>query len=234
MPVNARRDIIEKSLFLQSLPEEVLDELLASATKKEYQRGDTMFLQGDPATHIFIVLEGWVKLFRISTNGNEAVVNVFSRGQSFGEAAALQSAIYPVSCDAVTDCVLASVPANKLINLIKERPEISLSVIASTFRHLHDLVGQLEQIKSHTGGQRIAQFLLDLAPVESGACVVSLPYDKTLIAGRLGMKPESLSRAFKKLSEVGVRIERNCASVEDLDRLRDYADTDPALAWQSA
>ena len=60
---------------------------------------------------------------------------------------------------------------------------------------------------------------------------MTLPYDKVLIAGRLGMKPESLSRAFAKLREQGVTVKQNIAVIDDLESLRDYAAEDPAAAW---
>ena len=78
--------------------------------------------------------------------------------------------------------------------------------------------------------QRVAEFLLDLAAGD-GACTVALPYNKTLIAGRLGMKPESLSRAFARLRDHGVRIEAAMAHIEDVDRLRELVAEDPAKAW---
>ena len=61
--------------------------------------------------------------------------------------------------------------------------------------------------------------------------MVTLPYDKFLIAGRLGMKPESLSRSFSKLKTVGVRINRNHAEIDNIDRLRQFSETDPVEAW---
>jgi hypothetical protein len=61
---------------------------------------------------------------------------------------------------------------------------------------------------------------------------VTLPYDKVLIAGRLGMKPESLSRAFARLKDQGVTIRQNVAEIEDRrPTLRDFVEEDPALAW---
>ena len=80
----------------------------------------------------------------------------------------------------------------------------------------------------------MAEFLLELCPVDSGACAVTLPYDKFLIAGRLGMKPESLSRSFSKLKTIGVHINRNNAAIENIDRLREYSETDPVEAWHKA
>ncbi|MBJ6373069.1 Crp/Fnr family transcriptional regulator [Sedimentitalea sp. CAU 1593] len=227
-------DIARGSLLLKSMPEEISDALLKGATTRTAGRGETLFLQGETAHVIHVVLDGWVKLYRISPNGNEAIVNVFTRGSSFGEAVAFRHGEYPVSAEAVTDCTLLQISAASFITMMKERPEICVSVLSATFQHLHALVAQIEQIKAQTGAQRVAEFLLDLCNQESGSCVVTLPYDKVLIAGRLGMKPESLSRAFSKLRPQGVRIAKNHAAIEDIELLRDYADEDPASAWNKA
>jgi len=110
-------------------------------------------------------------------------------------------------------------------------PIFCISILASTFSHLHSLVVELEQLKARTGAQRVAEFLLTLCHSKEGSCSVVLPYDKVLIAGRLGMKPESLSRAFSRLKPFGVKIKKNHAIIEDITRLQSYAEVDPALAW---
>ena len=73
---------------------------------RNHPRGATLFLQGEPARHVYVVLEGWVKLFRIAQSGTEAVVGVFTRGQSFAEAVAFRHDVYPVNGEVVTDCRL--------------------------------------------------------------------------------------------------------------------------------
>ena len=65
---------------------------------------------------------------------------------------------------------------------------------------------QVEQLKAQSGVQRVAEFLASRATVDSGSCVITLPFDKVLIASRLGLKPESLSRVFAKLRSVGVAV----------------------------
>lgn len=97
--------------------------------------------------------------------------------------------------------------------------------------HLHNLVSQIEALKARTGAQRVAEFLCELAECQTGACEVVLPYDKILIAGRLGMKPESLSRAFARLKDEGVVVKQNRAKIDDIDHLRVYCEEDPAQAW---
>ncbi len=224
-------DIAKDSLLLRSLPEAVIQKFLSDATTRRFSRGETVFLQDEDATAIYIVIEGWVKLYRISPNGNEAIVNVFTRSHSFGEAVAFRAVPYPVSAEAVTDCTLLLIPTHGLISILNQEPDLAVAIVASTFQHLHELVGQVEQMKSQTGAQRVADFLIKLCNHETGDCVVTLPYDKVLIAGRLGMKPESLSRAFARLKKLGVHVSRHQARIDDIEALHHFVEQDPADAW---
>ncbi len=227
MAHEAEKAVARQSLLLRSLPEQHVDTLLSQAIWREYDRGETIFLQEETAQAVHVVLAGWIKLFRMSPSGAEAVVSVFTKGESFGEAVALRNMPYPVSAEAVSRCQVMHIPIPVLISLMKEDPEIGISILAATFTHLHSLVAQLEQLKAQTGAQRVAKFLLGLCDRDSGACEVVLPYDKMLIAGRLGMKPESLSRAFSRLKATGVVIDRNHARISDVTSLLDYAESDP-------
>ncbi len=231
MVTHADQEIAKQSILFASLPGDLADTLLERATIQSYDHGATIFLQGEPAASVHIVLDGWVKLFRITPNGAEAVVGIFTMGRSFGEAAAFRGDVYPVAAEAVTDCRLLQVRAALILETMKSRPELATAIVASTFRHLHSLIAQVEQLKAHTGAQRVAEFLLELCPVDEGACAVTLPYDKILIAGRLGMKPESLSRAFARLRRTGVMVKQNHAAIADVAKLRDYVEEDRAASW---
>ena len=103
-------------------------------------------------------------------------------------------------------------------------------MLASVSLHLKRLVDQIEELKARTGPQRLANFLVGLAPVSRGACTIVLPYEKLLIAGRLGMKPESLSRAFQRLQSVGVRIKQGTVAIGDVERLAEFAGRERLLA----
>jgi CRP-like cAMP-binding protein len=214
--------LVRQTPLFSGVGPESLRLLLAKATVHEIARGTTVFLQGDPAEAFFVVLDGWIKLYRLSSTGEEAVVAVFTRGQSFAEAAAFAPGAFPVSAETATDARLLRIPTGNLEQLIRQMPDIALAMLASTSRHLHALVQQIEQLKTHTGAQRVAEFLVSLCPVAEGSCTIGLPYDKGLIAARLGMKPESLSRAFSKLSGYGVRIQHNTAVIQDVRRLHGY------------
>ena len=87
---------------------------------------------------------------------------------------------------------------------------------------LHGLVEEIERLKANTGVERVAEFIMSLCPAHGGECEIQLPYDKALIAARLGMKPETLSRAFARLRDVGVNMGDGTAVIADVGRLRHY------------
>lgn len=230
--VEADFSTARQAVLFASLPDELASHILRQSAVRTFSRGETIFIQGDVAQNFFVVLDGWVKLFRITPTGAEAVVGVFTKGRSFGEAVAMENTPYPVTAEAVTDSRLILVRASTLANMMRERPEVAMAIVSSTFRHLHSLVAQVEQLKAHTGAQRVAEFLLELTSCERGACTITLPYDKTLIAGRLGMQPPSLSRAFNRLEPLGVKITQNLATIADVEKLREYTQDDRSAPWR--
>lgn len=215
-------ELIRRSAIFSALHEESLNRLLSEAAVANHERGAVLFLQGETAKAFYVVLDGWVKVYRMTPGGEEAVVGIFTRGQSFAEAAAFTGGVYPASGETVTEVKVLRISAKRLFEQISASPEIGLAMLASTSQHLHQLVQQIEQLKAHTGAQRVAEFLVSMAPVESGACTIALPYDKALLAGKLGMKPESLSRAFQRLKPYGVVINREMAVVREVSELAGF------------
>lgn len=84
------------------------------------------------------------------------------------------------------------------------------------------MVGQIEQLQVRSGTQRVADFLLKLCSIGDGPAPISLPYDKSLIASRPGMKPESFSRALARLRDLGVCRDRSHVSIADAAALAEY------------
>jgi CRP-like cAMP-binding protein len=199
---------------------EVFEVLMAQARVVNLRPGSMLFRQGEPATSFFIIVEGWIKLFRVTPAGDEAVLNVFAKGQSFAEAVTLTSGRYPATASAVASTRVVMIPADHVIDCIRKMPEVAIAMIASTSQHLHLMVSRIEQLTAQSGMQRVADFLISLTPCIKGPCTIALPYDKSLIAGRLGLKPESLSRVFAKLRMVGVDVRASEVVVDDVATLK--------------
>jgi CRP-like cAMP-binding protein len=217
--------LVRSTPLFSTMPQETALTLIGNQPVRVFEKGTVLFQQGQPADSFFVVLDGWVKLFRITADGNEAVVSVFRRGETFAEAAMFLGARYPVGAEVVTPSRLLRVDGEALRRRIREQPDLALSMLASASSHLKALVEQIEQIKLLSAPQRIADFLVRLCPAREGSCSIELPYEKTLIAGRLGMKPESLSRALAKLRPLGVSVDRENVSIADVQLLTRFVDT---------
>ena len=219
-PSPADLAIASRIPVFSGLKPEALNVLLAPARIVNLRPGSMLFRQGEPATAFFIIVEGWIKLYRITPAGDEAVLNVFAKGQSFAEAVTFTSGRYPAMASAVTRTRLIMIAADHVIDCIRKMPEIAIAMIASTSQHLHLMVSRIEQLTAQSGMQRVADFLISLTPCVKGPCTIALPYDKSLIAGRLGLKPESLSRVFAKLRSVGVDVRASDVVVNDVATLQ--------------
>lgn len=215
--------IITRIAVFRGLKTETVAHMIAPATVATFTAREPIVQQDDPATAFFIVISGWVKLFRRNVAGDETVIEIMTKGGSFAEAAALTGSRYLATAEAVADARVARIPADHLVRCIRHNPDISVPMIASICQHMHYLVQRVEQLKAQSGVQRLAEFLASLTVNEEGACALQLPYDKTLIAGELGLTPESLSRAFAKLRGVGVTVEASRVAVRDVARLRKLA-----------
>jgi len=222
-PTAGDLEIITRIALFRGLKPETVAHIVKPATAVPLKARSTLFRQGDPATAFFIMIDGWTKHYRLNVSGEEAVIHVFTKGDSFAEAAALTGARFPATAEAVTDARVIRVPADHIINCIREDPNIALAMIASMSQRVYLLMLQVEQLKAQSGVQRVAEFLTSLAPVDHGPCVIALPYDKALIAARLGLTPSSLSRTFAKLRSVGVAVRAADVAVGDVAKLRRLA-----------
>lgn len=211
--------VVKSSPLFAALPMDVTVDLVGASCPRHYEKGTLLFQQGDPAIAFYVILDGWVKIARITPEGGEAVVGVFRRGETFAEAAMFLGGRYPVNAEVAAPSRLLKIDGEALRRKIRENPDLALCMLASASHQLKSLVEQIEQIKLLSAPQRIADFLIQQCRRRQGACVIELPYEKALIASRLGMKPESFSRAIGKLRGLGVTVDHERVSVADAGAL---------------
>ncbi|WP_070989144.1 Crp/Fnr family transcriptional regulator [Halofilum ochraceum] len=212
--------LVRRLPLFEGLESGMLERLLEPGRVVCPGRGDQLFARGQRAAWFYVVLVGWVKIFRTTAEGRESVVHVFTRGESFAEAAIFAGGDYPVSASAATPARLLAVPADPFLAILEEEPRVACNMLAAMSRHLRELVTALEQLQAHSASQRLATFLLGLVSSDHEAADLHLPIDKGLIAARLGMKPETLSRALAALREEGLEISGERVHVPDVGHLR--------------
>ena len=193
-----------------------------------YARGEQIFNQGDPADFFFVVIEGWVTLYRWRESGDQVVVAIFGAGETFAEAAMFLGGRFPASAEAGSPARVLRVDGAALRRAIVQRPQLAFDMLAAASLHLKQMVNQIEQLKSQSAPQRIASFLLDRIRTATGPATVVLPFEKSLIANRLGMKPESFSRALAALRARGVAVDHDNIEIRDVSELIQFAGRDAA------
>ena len=215
--------IVSRIAVFRGLKAETVEQIISPATALMLRPHEWLVRQGDPATAFFIIIDGWVKLYRSAASGDDTVIDIMTKGQTFAESVAFTGGRYVSTAEAVSDARVARIPADHIVRCIRQSPEIALAMVASISQNLHYLVQQVEQLKAQSGVQRVAEFLASLSTAEQGHCALALPYDKILIAGRLGLTPESLSRAFARLRTIGVVVDASHVVVRDVAKLRALA-----------
>lgn len=207
-----------------SVDSETLARLALEAKVETFDEGAAIFRQGDLVNAVVIVLHGYVKVLRIASSGDETLVGICSDGETVGEPPSGANETYRVSAEAIGPTSVLKFPAARFSRLMKESPSLCAAVVQDAKDKIAALVTEIEALKAQNADQRLASFILTLCPPGEEQCRFRLPYDKRLIAARLGVKQETLSRAFAKLREHGVRTETRDVLVESVSRLAEQCD----------
>ncbi|TNE58485.1 MAG: cyclic nucleotide-binding domain-containing protein [Alphaproteobacteria bacterium] len=212
--------LVKASTLFEELDDEAVVSLICDGHIKSVDRRSTLFERGEPADHFYLILEGWVKLTRQSIEGQESIISVFAKGETFAEAAMFSKGGFPVNAITVTSCRLLIIPASSVFRAIKENSEYALTIVASMSRHMRSLVRQIEQLSVQSSTERLANFLLSQCPKGAKEATIYLPIEKSLLAGRLGMQPETLSRSLAKLRKLGLQSRGNQVIISNIPAIR--------------
>jgi len=220
--------VVRRSATFRTTDETKLRDLIGDRSPRIHPRGQVLFLQGDHIDALHLVVSGYVKLYRQTEEGADAIVGIHGPGQSFGEAAALLGTPAHATAETISEARILTVDAERLRARLGADPDLAFAMLASASMHLRSMVDELERLKGLPGPRRVAGFLCDLAGSDEGASSFVLPYEKSLIAGRLGMTPESFSRALAKLRDRGVSIDRDHVRISRVETLRDFFEGEAA------
>ncbi|HRK94944.1 MAG TPA: cyclic nucleotide-binding domain-containing protein [Rhodospirillales bacterium] len=213
--------LLSLPMLAELRPDEVRA-LMAEAAVTTYAEESLLFSAGDPAERFFAVVEGYVRLFALSNDGHETTIEVIGVGASFAEAAIFATGRYPVNAEVAAGSRLVSVRDTALMRLLRDDPDLALRMLGCLHRWQIRLMQELLQLKAQTPGRRLAWYLLDLLEQTPGATSVALPHRKGVIAARIGITPESLSRALARLGRLGVETEGNVVKIPDPEALRRF------------
>lgn len=216
-------DILKLHPLLEALRPEQLSAVAATARIVELAPEQTLFHMNDPAEHFYWVLEGNIKLFRISPDGQEKVVEIIRPDQSFAEAVMfMPHRRYPVNATAVDAARILALNSDTFLTLLEASPESCLRMLGTLSMRLRFRLNDIEALSLQNAKLRVINFLLQLEPDAEQR--IALPAPKRVIAARLSIQPETFSRVLHQLTDAGViAVDRNSIHLSDPDGLRALA-----------
>jgi CRP/FNR family transcriptional activator FtrB len=217
--------------LLRDLTDPILHRL-AAISKIVYAPEDTeLCLQGEAANELLIVLDGQLAGFSTAANGTTAVVEVIRSGETLGLAALLARLPRLLGVRTVTPSSLISIDARGLLALVEQEPSLVTALLRAEANEFRALVRQVCDLKLRTTAQRLGCYLLSLSTEQqANATALRLPFDKRLLAARLGCRQENLSRAFAALRGCGVETHGARVILHDIASLKAYSEPDEAFA----
>jgi len=221
--------IIAHLPLFRELSQEQQAQVVGGVREIRLEKGAQVFSKGDPVKGFHVVAYGRVKLFLPSVQGNEKVVEIIGPQQSFGEAMMFLDRPYPVSAEVLADSLLLHVSRECVFGLIEADASFSRRMLAGLSMRLHSLLADVESYSLRSSAQRVIGYLLQHChegaerEVSEGTIDVVLPTTKQVIASRLNLTPETLSRIFHELATRKlIEIQGRAIRIVDARHLRDF------------
>jgi len=218
-------DVMTRAPLFAGLPADVLARLAAGARAVRAPRGTKLFDQGDEAQVLHVLLDGQVGLLggieaaAGEPPGEQTVVEILDAGEAFVAAAVLTGRPYLIGAMTLSPCRILEIQREALLAELRASPDLSFAVMGSLAKHFRMLVREVKDLKLKTAAQRLALYLLGLTTRRRGSVILRLPHNKGLIAARIGVRPETLSRAFAQLRAHGVVVDGHTVAIADLGAL---------------
>ncbi|MGL6284081.1 MAG: Crp/Fnr family transcriptional regulator [Microcoleaceae cyanobacterium] len=201
-------DFLANTTMFQGLNSEYLVALANIAIAQNYQKGETIFLQGEPGRGFFMIVTGRVKVFKVSSEGKEQILHIFQDGEHFAELPAFDGQCFPASAVALEKSFLLFFPRQTFLGLLAEQPNLAINLLKVFARYLRKFAQLIEDLSLKEVPGRLAAYLLDVSQSSDhrGKTVseIHLNITKTQLAALLGTIPETLSRVFSKMSQDGL------------------------------
>jgi len=222
---------LRRAYLFADMSEPHLQSLVNGMLDIHLDPGKALFRQGQAAERFYFLREGLVKLFRLSPEGDEKIIEIMRPGETFAEAVMFMGTQgrYPVNAEAINSSRLYAFEQKVFLDLLRESSDATFGLLGSMSRRLHMLVNQIESLTLQNATYRLVAYLLEQIPRDvRTAPDVQLTTPKGVIASRLAIQPETLSRILAKLRQRElIEVHGNHITVRNVQALRDLVHLPP-------
>jgi len=211
-PSSRAAQVLSKLPSLSGLDARTLDALARAAVLQHYKAGQVIYLEGEPATAVFVLESGWVKATRISPDGREQALSVLQPMDIFGDVAVFSGTPYPGTVVALEDVDVWTIDGGALRELVARFPQLASAVLRHLAQRVLYFIELVEDLSLRSVEARLASTLLRNAQTVEGELIVPRRQWTTFdeMATRLGTVRDVLSRALHTLEDERLlKVERH-------------------------
>jgi CRP-like cAMP-binding protein len=202
-------EFIRQSNLFKDVHPDVFAQVMEAGVLRSVEEDGFFFMQADPATHAYVLVEGRVKMIQITPNGQQITLRIMTPGQTYGGIALLNPhAGYPATAQAVENSTAMAWDTQRLRELVEKEPSISLNVMGLMHGYISELQERQKALVTDRVEQRIARILLKLA-AQSGTKInegilIDLPLTRQDIAEMSGTTLFTVSRTLNEWDRDGL------------------------------
>jgi CRP/FNR family transcriptional activator FtrB len=196
--------------------------LMSAAFLQRFPQRMTLTREGESPDFLHVVIDGSVEMFG-SDGGRETTIDILQPVATFVLAAVIRDEVYLKSARTLTPAQILMIPASAVRDVFGRDAAFARAVVNELAERYRVLVRALKDEKLRTGAQRLANWILRTDGVQGDRHSIKLEFDKRILASRLGMTPENLSRNLALLASHGVKSAGHNIVIEDAAALRQFA-----------
>ncbi len=195
---------LEQCPLFKGLAASDIHSIAAISVEKNFGKKQLVFSEGDPAAGFYIIRSGKIKIFKLSAEGKEQILHIFSKGEPVGEVPVFTGGRFPAFAEALIPTQTLFFSQTRFRNLIQDNPAIALRLLGILARRLQHFTVMIDDISLKEVPARLARYLLHLSKLQNDTSEVRLDVSKTQLASLLGTIPETLSRTLARLNRHGL------------------------------
>ena len=207
MSTERTAQLLGKTQIFAGLDDEQLVALANASIRRSYERGESIFHQGDPGEALFVIADGIVKIVLLSEEGDEMVLATLGTGDTFGELALIDGGPRSASARAVKPTTVFALPRESFLNAVRDNPRLLESLHQTLGMLLRSLLAQASDLVFMDLAGRVAKLLMALAEKEGrhqdGGITLDLHLSQSGLAGMVGGSRPSVNQILKSFEARG-------------------------------
>lgn len=219
--------IMQETNFFHGMTEAEIQRILKnSKNERFFTRGATIFREGDETDGIYLITEGLIKVYKMSTDGREKTLAILTPGDILGEMALFDYSLRSATAEALQVSSVIIIPRQDFEQLLEEMPVLAIRLIRVLAERLRQADEEIKNLLFLNARSRIILHLVQLAEqhIQGQKNGTPIPFRLTHaeMANLVGVSRETVTRAISELQDEGlIRIEKRTLWINDMGRLKE-------------